>query len=89
MIPTQIGFNPRSQYYGQVEGVQPSSHFDLVIDIGGADDLIGDYLYRDQASLGSYQGLWGLIRFNEIPAQPQVPAVRPAPMPRAAAAYRP
>jgi hypothetical protein len=60
---TEIGHNPDSQYYGTQEGVNPSGHWDFVIEeAGGPFEVEGDYLWRDQASFGSYQGLWGLLR---------------------------
>jgi hypothetical protein len=60
---TQIGDNPDSQYYGSQEGVNPSGHWDFVPEhAGGPSGVPGDYLWRDQGSFGSYQGLWGLLR---------------------------
>ncbi|MCG3211491.1 MAG: hypothetical protein FOGNACKC_05137 [Anaerolineae bacterium] len=61
---TEMGYNPLSQYYGQQEGVSPSSHWNLLLDAGGPFDVEGDYLFRDQAAFGSYQGLWGIMRHN-------------------------
>ncbi len=61
---SQIGDNKQSQYYGTQEGINPTGHWDFVVDLGGTNNVTGDYLFRDQASFGSYQGLWGLLRFD-------------------------
>jgi hypothetical protein len=62
---SQIGDNPLSEYFGAQEGINPTGHWDFVVNLGGHFDVTGDYLLRDQASFGSYQGLWGLLRFDE------------------------
>jgi hypothetical protein len=66
---SEIGDNtdPGSEYYGTQEGINPAGHWDIVTNLGGYFDVEGDYLFRDQASFGSYQGLWGLLRFNYTP----------------------
>jgi hypothetical protein len=66
---SEIGDNidPGSEYYGTQEGINPAGHWDIVTDLGGPSNVEGDYLFRDQASFGSYQGLWGLLRFNYTP----------------------
>jgi hypothetical protein len=66
---TEIGDNPDSQYYGTQEGVNPAGHWDFLIEEAGGPSphVTGDYLWRDQASFGSFQGLWGLMRVNPNP----------------------
>jgi hypothetical protein len=60
---TVIGYNPLSWWIGGQEGVGPSSHFDILIPrAGGPNRVPGDYLFRDEASFGTLQGLWGLLR---------------------------
>ena len=61
---SEIGNNLNSQYFGTQEGINPTGHWDFVVNLGGPFDVIGDYLWRDQASFGSFQGLWGLLRFD-------------------------
>jgi hypothetical protein len=52
-----------SWWVGAQEGVSASSHFDANIpQAGGPFGTTGDFLFRDSGSLGSYQGLWGLLR---------------------------
>ena len=62
---SEIGDNPISEYFGAQEGVNPSGHWDFVVDLGGAFDVQGDYLFGDQASFGTYQGLWGILRYGD------------------------
>ncbi len=62
---SEIGHSPVSEYYGTQEGINPTGHWDFVADLGGGFDVAGDYLWRDQASFGSFQGLWGLLRFDQ------------------------
>ncbi len=64
---TALGEHPNSWWIGAQEGFGPSSHWDLLINPGGPFDVIGDFLFRDQASAGSLQGLWGLFRYNTSP----------------------
>ncbi|MBI5100758.1 MAG: multicopper oxidase domain-containing protein [Nitrospirae bacterium] len=60
----KIGDNPLSQMIGAQEGVGPANHFDVVPahGAGGLYGIPGDYLFRDEASFGNYQGLWGILR---------------------------
>jgi hypothetical protein len=53
---SQIGDNPLSEYFGAQEGINPTGHWDFVVNLGGHFNVTGDYLLRDQASFGSYQG---------------------------------
>ncbi|MHC4092001.1 MAG: Ig-like domain-containing protein, partial [Planctomycetota bacterium] len=61
---SEIGDRPISEYFGVQEGINPTGHWDFVTEMGGYFGVTGDYLWRDQASFGSYQGLWGLLRFE-------------------------
>ena len=61
------GTGTGSDYYGTQEGINPTGHWDIVVDLGGNADVHGDYLLGDQASFGRYQGLWGLLRFDFTP----------------------
>jgi hypothetical protein len=58
-----IGFNPIGFYLGGQESVTPYAHFDVVLDnAGGENGVTGDYLFRDQASFGNTDGIWGIMR---------------------------
>jgi hypothetical protein len=66
-----IGVNPIGMYLGSQESVTPAAHFDIFLPgpastkhggAGGVNKVKGDYLFRDQASFGNTQGLWGIMR---------------------------
>ena len=58
-----IGLNPQGFYEGGRESWTPSSHFDIAPPLaGGENGIAGDYLMRDQASIGNTSGLWGIMR---------------------------
>ncbi len=60
---TAIGDNPLGIELGHQESVTPAAHFDLLLPrAGGAFGVEGDYLFRDQASFGNLNGLWGILR---------------------------
>jgi len=63
-VPSQtIGDNPIGFYLGGQESIQPSGHFDIRLpSAGGANQIEGDYLYRDHGSFGNTDGLWGILR---------------------------
>jgi hypothetical protein len=53
------GYNLTSHWIGAQEGIAASSHFDMLLADAGAQ---GDHLFRDAASFGAYNGLWGIMR---------------------------
>jgi hypothetical protein len=58
-----IGENSLSMYMGGQDSIMPAAHFDILLkNAGGKFRVPGDYLYRDQASLGNLAGLWGVVR---------------------------
>jgi manganese oxidase len=59
-----IGPNPLSEWKGSQAGHGPTNHFNVVLKYGagGAFRIVGDYLYRDQASFGFDGGIWGIFR---------------------------
>ncbi len=58
-----IGDNPLGMYLGHQESLTPAAHFDFVLPrAGGTNAVTGDFLFRDQASFGNTNGIWGLIR---------------------------
>jgi hypothetical protein len=60
---TPDGFNLMSWWVGSQEGMSASNHFDLLLpSAGGRFGVTGDYLFRDVAGFGNYQGLWGILR---------------------------
>ena len=61
---SELGYNPLAEYYGSQEGVNPTGHWEFIVNLGGAFDVTGDYLWQDLAAFGKFQGLWGLLRYN-------------------------
>jgi hypothetical protein len=61
---TKIGRNGFSFWEGARMGHGPSNHFDALIrhGAGGKFSVIGDFLFRDQVSIGFDNGLWGILR---------------------------
>ncbi|NIS76818.1 MAG: hypothetical protein GTO00_04180, partial [Deltaproteobacteria bacterium] len=58
-----IGHNPLAWYLGGQESVTPYAHFDVVLpSAGGVNSVTGDYLFRDHASFGVTDGIWGILR---------------------------
>jgi hypothetical protein len=63
-----IGKNPIGFYLGGQESVQPYEHFEIRLEnTGGPNGVTGDYLWRDQASFGNTDGIWGLLRVEDPP----------------------
>jgi hypothetical protein len=59
----KIGNNPNSEYYANQAGHGPQNHFDMVLkSAGGANQVPGDYLWRNQSSFQFDAGHWGLLR---------------------------
>jgi hypothetical protein len=64
-----IGDNPLGFNLGGQESVTPAAHYEMLLpSVGGAGEVDGDYLFRDQASFGNLNGLWSILRVQ--PAQP-------------------
>lgn len=62
-IDPMPGHNMVSWWTDSVFGVSASSHFDVDLrSAGGVRSIPGDYLVRDQASFGQFNGLWSLLR---------------------------
>lgn len=61
---TEIGNRPESEVKGAQHGIGPANHFDFNLSngAGGAGQVPGDYLYRDQSSFHFDGGLWGIVR---------------------------
>ena len=58
-----IGENKQGMWLGHQESVIPGSHFTMRLpSAGGNFQVPGDYLFRDQASFGNTNGLWGILR---------------------------
>lgn len=65
-LAPNVEFGNVAMYLGGQESVLPSGHFDIVLPkAGGADQVSGDYLFRDQAGFGNTSGLWGILRVGQ------------------------
>jgi hypothetical protein len=61
-----IGDNPMGFAQGAQESITPYSHFTFRFPkAGGANGVVGDYLFRDMGSFGNASGLWGILRIEE------------------------
>ena len=61
---TQIGENPIGWWNGAQEGIGAGTLYNIPVQRGGLFNVTGDFLFRDMAPFGSYQGLWGIFRHN-------------------------
>jgi hypothetical protein len=60
-----IGDNPIGLWLGGQESIMPYTNFEIRLEsTGGEVPVTGDYLFRDQASFGHSDGIWGLLRVN-------------------------
>ncbi len=61
---TRLGRNGFSFWEGAHMGLGPSGHFDVLLrhGAGGKSSVTGDFLFRDQVSMGFDDGLWGILR---------------------------
>ncbi len=60
-----IGDNPLAWYLGGQESWMPYGHFDIVLpSAGGVNEVTGDYLFRDHASFGVTDGIWGILQVD-------------------------
>jgi hypothetical protein len=58
-----IGDNPLAWYLNGQESWTPMGHFDIVLpSAGGRSGVTGDFLFRDHASFGVTDGIWGIMR---------------------------
>jgi len=58
-----IGLSPYEFYQGANESVTPASHWTFRFpSAGGGNNILGDYLFRDNAGFGNTSGLWGILR---------------------------
>jgi hypothetical protein len=66
----EVGHQMISRWAGSQEGFGANNHFDVLVPhAGGPFRTSGDYLFRDNASFGNLQGMWGILRV-EKPSAP-------------------
>jgi hypothetical protein len=63
-----IGDNPIGMWLGGQESIMPYTNFEIRLEsTGGEVPVTGDYLFRDQASFGHSDGIWGILRVAPAP----------------------
>jgi manganese oxidase len=66
----EVGHQMVSRWTGSQEGFGANNHFDILVPhAGGRFGTTGDYLFRDNASFGNLQGMWGILRVEEPSAR--------------------
>ncbi len=61
-----LGINPIGMYIGGIESWFPGQHYEIFVPkAGGANEVEGDYLFRDHMGLGNTGGLWGILRVEQ------------------------
>lgn len=62
-----IGANPLAMWLGGQDSITPMAHFDFVLDrSGGTHQVKGDFVLRDQAGFGVTNGLWAMVRHQQL-----------------------
>jgi manganese oxidase len=65
----ELGHQMVSRWAGSQEGFGANNHFDVIVpQAGGRFRTPGDYLFRDNAAFGNYQGMWGILRVEAADA---------------------
>ena len=68
VLPVSIAEeNPTTFYHGEQMGHGPANHFNILPlhGAGGANNVPGDYLYRDMVPVHVYNGIWGIFRVSD------------------------
>lgn len=62
-----LGANPLAFWIGSQDSITPMAHFDWILDrTGGPNDIVGDFLLRDQGGFGITSGLWATVRTRAV-----------------------
>lgn len=56
---------PTHDYRSTQDNIVTGNSFNILTKGGGSQAVPGDYLYRDVASFGNLNGLWGVVRIEE------------------------
>lgn len=56
---------PSHKFRSAQDNIVTGNTFNIVTHGGGARQVPGDYLYRDVASFGNLNGLWGIVRIED------------------------
>jgi hypothetical protein len=70
-----MAWSETQRFMSSQDNIMPPNAWNIMTEAGGPFEVPGDYLYRDLASFGNLNGLWGILRVEED----AVPATTPAP----------
>ncbi len=67
-----MGENTYQRFKASQDMIIPPAAWNIMTKAGGPFSVPGDYLFRDLASFGNQNGLWGIVRVEEdaVPEQP-------------------
>jgi hypothetical protein len=74
-----MAYSPSQRQTSTQDNILPPAAWNILTTAGGPMKVSGDYLYRDLASFGNQNGLWGIVRVEGTPVEtPTPPTVEPA-----------
>ena len=65
-----MGNSSSARYRSTVDNIVTGNSWNILTKAGGSRAAPGDYLYRDVASFGNLNGLWGVVRVEEPATTP-------------------
>jgi hypothetical protein len=65
MASDVMEWSPTHQFRSSQDLILPPMSYNILTQAGGPFSVRGDYLYRDLASFGNSNGLWGIVRVEE------------------------
>ena len=60
-----MGYDEGDEYTSSQDNIAPPNTWNVMVAAGGPFGVTGDYLFRDLASFGNLNGLWGIVRVEE------------------------
>ena len=60
-----MAWDETQKFKSAQDNILPPAAWNVVTEAGGPFNIQGDYLFRDLASFGNTNGLWGLVRVEE------------------------
>jgi hypothetical protein len=69
-----MGVTEAQRMMSAQDNILPPAAWNIITKAGGPMSVTGDYLYRDLASFGNQNGLWGLLRVEGEPVTGLGPA---------------
>lgn len=69
-----MAYSPSQRQTSTQDNILPPAAWNILTTAGGPMKVSGDYLYRDLASFGNQNGLWGIVRVEGTPVETPAPA---------------